>query len=50
MKGCFDEFLASVNKKYYNWVINWENFKNEIISNDLDKIYEENSKEFKLYK
>ena len=51
MKGCFDEFLASVNKKYYNWVDDIEeNFKNEIISTtDLDKIYEENFKRMLSY-
>ncbi len=51
MEGCFDEFLASVDKKYYKMVNEIEkNFNDETKSNDqLNKIYQENSEELYDY-
>ena len=51
MEGCFNEFLASVDKKYYNMINEIEkNFSDETKSNDqLNKIYQENSEELYDY-
>ena len=51
MEGCFDEFIASVDKKYYKMVNDIEkNFNNETKSNDqLNKIYQENSQDLNNY-